>query len=76
MSFGVYLGLIVRLNSWDIINNPQSVWSETVQALARVRLMEAVVVFAVLLWVLYLLGDLIADGLALRMKRGQAGGGK
>lgn len=68
MSFGVYLGLIVRLNSWDILNRPMHVWDETVSALSRFRLMEAVVVFAVLLWLLYLLGDLIADGLAYRIR--------
>ncbi|HEY3413359.1 MAG TPA: DUF1361 domain-containing protein [Armatimonadota bacterium] len=69
MSFGVYLGLIVRLNSWDILHRPFHVWDETVQAFGRFRLMEAVVVFAVLLWLLYWLGDLIADGLAYRVKQ-------
>ena len=68
MSFGVYLGLIVRLNSWDIAHRPLHVWDETVQAFGRFRLMEAVVVFAVLLWLLYWLGDLIADGLMYRIR--------
>lgn len=69
MSFGVYLGLIVRLNSWDIVNRPRYVWEVSVQAMANPTLVRVVLVFAFLLWLLYLIGDVWMDGLAVRMGR-------
>jgi uncharacterized membrane protein len=68
-SAGVYLGLIVRLNSWDIATRPAVVWTEVVAALARPNVMISVVVFAALLWALYEAVDIWIEGVAQRLKK-------
>ena len=69
MSLGVYLGLIVRLNSWEIVTRPASVWQITVNALSSALLLKTIVIFAFLLWVCYEIANIWADGLALRIKK-------
>jgi uncharacterized membrane protein len=68
-SLGVYLGLIVRLNSWDFATRPAHVWRTTWVALASPRIFETIVIFAVLLWLCYEIASIWADGLALRLKK-------
>jgi uncharacterized membrane protein len=69
MSFGVYLGLIVRLNSWDILVRPASVWQMLLYVLSSAVLMKTIVVFAFLLWIGYEIGNIWADGLMLRIRQ-------
>ena len=71
-SLGVYMGLIRRLNSWDIVNQPQLVWSVTVHAMTTPLLLQVISVFAVLLWLLYEIVDIWVDGVAQRIGLGKA----
>jgi uncharacterized membrane protein len=68
VSVGVYMGLIVRLNSWDLFQRPAYVFQVFAHALSTPRLAEAIVVFAVLLWILYIIIDMWVDGFMMRIK--------
>jgi uncharacterized membrane protein len=67
-SLGVYLGLIVRLNSWDLATRPHYVARVMVQALTNPALVEVILIFAGLLWLLYEMTNLWVDGVALRLR--------
>ena len=69
MSLGVYLGLIERLNSWNVVNHPAYVLQVTFRALTTPHIVRVIIAFAVLLWIIYQLGDVWADGMALRLKK-------
>ena len=69
MSLGVYLGLIERLNSWNVVNHPAYVLRVTLIALTTPHLVRVISAFAVLLWIIYQLGDVWADGMALRLRK-------
>lgn len=66
-SLGVYLGLIVRLNSWDIVRRPEEVWKASRAALASPPLLLSIVVFGLLLWGLYEAVDIWVDGIVERL---------
>lgn len=68
VSLGVYMGLIVRLNSWDIIRRPGYVLQIAEHALTTPLLVEAIVVFAGLLFLLYIIVDMWVDGFKLRFQ--------
>ncbi|HEY3268583.1 MAG TPA: DUF1361 domain-containing protein [Armatimonadota bacterium] len=65
-SLGVYLGLVIRLNSWDLATRPGFVLATALQAVSKPHLLAVMIVFAALLWLLYLAGDIWVDGLMLR----------
>ena len=67
-SLGVYLGLIVRLNSWDIVTRPGRVLDIAVRAVLNPLLLETILVFAFLLWLLYETVDIWVDGLMDRLR--------
>lgn len=67
-SLGVYLGLIVRLNSWDLVTRPGYVMGVIRDSLSNVALVEVVVLFAAVLWVVYEAANLWLDGVALRFR--------
>jgi len=69
VSLGVYMGLIVRLNSWDLITRPASVWTTLQDALTNNRLLGVIAIFALLLWVLYVLVDIWVDAVAARFRK-------
>lgn len=71
MSLGVYLGLILRLNSWDIISNPHIVWASIVSTLTRPALVSLIGAFAGFLWFVYLVMDIWVDGLVCRFRAGK-----
>lgn len=61
VSLGVYMGLIVRLNSWEVVSHPLLVWNTVQAALVNSRLLVPMGVFAGVLWVLYELADIWID---------------
>jgi uncharacterized membrane protein len=67
-SVGVYLGLRVRLNSWDLASRPQAVVDAAVEALRQSTALGYILAFATFLWLAYLVVDIWFDGLALRWK--------
>jgi uncharacterized membrane protein len=69
VSLGVYMGLIVRLNSWDILKRPGYVLNVAIRAVTNPLLLETIVVFAFLLWLLYEAVDIWVDGLAQRLRQ-------
>ena len=69
ISLGVYLGLFVRLNSWNVVTHPSEVLRITVHTLRDSQVSTAIVVFAFLLFLLYEGFDIFLDGVALRLGR-------
>ena len=69
MSLGVYMGLIVRLNSWDIVTRPAHVWNVAQHALFSPTLLTVIIAFAFLLWALYEIVDIWLDGVEWRLNR-------
>jgi len=67
MSVGVYLGLRIRLNSWDLVQRPAVVWTAVSEALSSHPRMVAIAVFAGLLWALYEAVDIWVDGVSQRL---------
>lgn len=70
-SLGVYLGLIARLNSWDVTTRPAYVLEVVRETLSNPAAMEAVVVFAGFLWLVYQAVNIWVDGVLLRVRRGR-----
>lgn len=68
-SLGVYMGLIVRLNSWDLWNRPAHVLDVAANAVTSTTLLGSISVFALLLWALYEGVDLWVDGLTDRLRQ-------
>jgi len=70
MAVGVYLGLRLRFNSWDLLHQPlrvaQTAW-ETLTSPGAARLY--ILSFAVFLWLVYVVLDIWLDGLYLRVER-------
>ena len=69
MSIGVYLGLVLRFNSWDLIKRPEQVWLSVLELGFRPTLSPLIIAFAAVLWLVYLAIDIWVDGFALRLKR-------
>ncbi len=67
VSLGVYLGLIVRFNSWQVITNFSVVWNTAVHAAESPELRTVILVFAGLLWVLFIIVDVWIDGAVARV---------
>lgn len=67
LSIGVYLGLIVRLNSWDLFLHPALPAHYIVHAFTSPHLLKVIVIFAVLLWFLYETINIWVDGLWTRL---------
>jgi uncharacterized membrane protein len=73
MAVGVYLGLVLRYNSWDLFTRPGVVLDAALRIAARPRLAAAVLVFAFWLWAVYWIVDVWIDGFALRWSRMREG---
>lgn len=69
VSLGVYLGLIVRLNSWEFLDKPRHVWDTAVDGVSNRHIGISIVVFAALLWGLYEAVDIWVDGVSERLQR-------
>jgi uncharacterized membrane protein len=69
VSLGVYLGLILRFNSWDLLRHPGAIWAASLEALTTPILAATIVVFGAILWGLYEALDLWMDGVEMRLRR-------
>ena len=69
ISVGVYLGLVLRLNTWDLVRRPSVVWGSILHIGARPLLAGFIVAFGVFLWLGYEAVDVWIDGLADRWSR-------
>lgn len=63
LSIGVYLGLVLRFNTWDLISRPRLVWSALVDLGSRARLLTFIFAFGLFLWAAYEAMDIWIDGL-------------
>ncbi len=68
MAVGVYLGLIVRYNSWDLFTRPQAVLRTAAGLAERPLLFAALLLLGLALWVTYEAIDIWFDGVAARLK--------
>ncbi|MHB2015605.1 MAG: DUF1361 domain-containing protein [Candidatus Xenobia bacterium] len=59
ISLGVYLGLVVRLNSWDLVLRPERVWDAASWALLHRSLL--LLALAAVLWLLYTITNMLLD---------------
>ena len=62
LSIGVYLGLVHRYNSWDLLNRPSEILSSITTIANRPILTSLVIVFAAFLWLSYFAIDVWIDG--------------
>lgn len=69
LSLGVYLGLILRYNSWDLWQRPSVVWATIAGIPFRPVLSFSIFVFALVLWGLYEALDIWVDGVKERLHR-------
>lgn len=69
LSVGVYLGLILRFNSWDLARHPARIIAAIVEISGRSALVATILFFAALLWGLYEAVDLWIDAALERVTR-------
>ncbi len=74
VALGVYLGLILRYNSWDLVTRPGVIAGSIADVLSRPRLGLFILGFAAFLWVAYNVIDIWIDGLVQRMGTREAAG--
>ena len=66
MSVGVYLGLIHRFNSWNLLNESASILANIHHLTQQPTLLLYIVFFAGFLWLMYIVTDIWVDGFAHR----------
>jgi uncharacterized membrane protein len=72
VSLGVYLGLVLRYNSWDLLHRPSEVWFAMLAVTMRPALFAMVIAFGLFLWLAYVCIDIWIDGFLLRWQRRSA----
>lgn len=68
VALGVWLGLVPRLNSWDVLTRPGRVLRLAVHGLTHVPTLLSIVGFAVALGALHAAADLVADAVERRVR--------
>ncbi|MHB1000182.1 MAG: DUF1361 domain-containing protein [Armatimonadota bacterium] len=68
LSLGVYLGLILRFNSWDLFSRPNEIWWSITRLLYRPTLSGLILLFGGFLWLSYIIMDIWIDGFICRWK--------
>lgn len=71
VSLGVYLGLVLRFNSWELATCPARIWRSIVEVGGKPLLAAMIVAFGGFLWVSYEALDIWLDGLKQRALRGK-----
>ena len=69
MSLGVYLGLVLRFNTWDWFLRPGEIWDAISSIRFRPFLAMVIFMFAGFLWVAYLFMDIWLDGILSRIRK-------
>lgn len=69
LSLGVYLGLVLRFNSWDLVTRPHTIWAAIQEIGRHPRLGLFICAFGLFLWVSYLVIDIWIDGLNYRLHK-------
>lgn len=67
VSLGVYLGLVLRFNTWDLLTHPSAIIDSSLEAVRRPLLMAMTTAFAFVLWLAYWMVDVWFDGLIGRL---------
>lgn len=68
MSLGMYLGLILRYNTWDLIYKHNEILNTVLNLATKTRLSAFLIFFAGFLWLVYLATDIWIDGFLYRVK--------
>ncbi|MBV9786769.1 MAG: DUF1361 domain-containing protein [Chloroflexi bacterium] len=68
-ALGVYLGLIRRLNTWDVLYHPKTVLRESISAVSHPTLILLTAAFAGVIWFNYWIFEVFIDGLLIRLRR-------
>lgn len=69
LSLGVFLGLILRFNSWDLVSRPVVVWKGVLHVGSNPSLVALIIGFGIFLWITYEAFDIWIDGLTERVSR-------
>jgi uncharacterized membrane protein len=69
VALGVYLGLVLRLNSWDALLHPLRVVHDAIDVVRAPRRLRVLVLGAGVLWIVYALVDVWIDGARARLRR-------
>lgn len=69
VSLGVYLGLVHRLNSWDVLTRPSHVLTDLAWSLAGTWRAASIAIGGVVIAVVYEVAEVWIDGAALRWPR-------
>lgn len=67
MSIGVYLGLVLRFNSWDVLKRPNDIWQSVSMLISRPKLALLIVGFGGFLWLAYFLIDTLIDSVRAKL---------
>jgi uncharacterized membrane protein len=68
-ALGVYLGLIKRLNTWDVWNHPHTVLNDSVIAVSHPFTVAMIILFSLVIWANYWVFEVFIDGFQLRLRR-------
>jgi uncharacterized membrane protein len=69
LSVGVYLGLVLRYNSWELITRPGSIWADIVNVGGSPTLVAMILAFGVFLYLAYVAMDMWVDAFVIRWRR-------
>jgi len=72
-AFGIYLGRFIRLNSWDLVVDPTSVLTDSLNTLTSKRPLAVILVTFVILMVFYWLMKQVTIGIMLRLQYARQG---